>query len=93
MGDVFGRFVNATKRNDINMFWRNDRRVCSLAWLREEMKTVWVVILVTAVSPFNYNVAPLIDTLEECHRKAVYIEHDIQRSDNQEMICIKVDSE
>ena len=59
------------------------------------MNTVWVVILVTAVSPFNYNVARLIDadTLEECHRKAVYIDHDIQRSDNQEMMCIRVDYE
>ena len=59
------------------------------------MNTVWVVILVTAVSPFNYYVAPLIDadTLEECHRKAVYIDHDIQRSDNQEMMCIRVDYE
>lgn len=56
------------------------------------MKTVWVVILVTAVSPFNYNVSPLTDadTLEQCHQKAVYIEHDIQRDDNQEMMCIKV---
>lgn len=59
------------------------------------MNTVWVVILVTAVSPFQYNVAPLIDadTLEGCHQKAIYIEHDIQRQDNQEMMCIRVDYE
>lgn len=59
------------------------------------METVWVVILVTAVSPFNYNVAPLTDadTLEECHRRSVYIDQDIQRSDNQEMMCIRVDYE
>lgn len=59
------------------------------------MNTVWVVILVTAVSPFNYNVAPLTDadTLEECHRRATHIDHDIQRSDNQEMMCIKVNYE
>ena len=37
------------------------------------MNTVWVVILVTAVSPFNYTVTPLIDadTVEQCHQKAV----------------------
>jgi hypothetical protein len=40
-------------------------------------------------------VAPLTDadTLEECHQRAVYIEHDIQRTDNQEMMCIRVDYE
>jgi hypothetical protein len=56
------------------------------------MNSVWVVILVTAVSPFHYNVSPLIDadTQEQCHRKAVMIEQDIQREDNQEMICIQV---
>ena len=56
------------------------------------MKTVWVVILVTAVSPFHYNVSPLIDadTEEGCHRKAVQIEAHIQRDQNQEMMCIQV---
>jgi len=51
--------------------------------------------LVTAVSPFQYNVAPLTDadTLEGCHQKATYIEHDIERQDNQEMMCIRVDYE
>ena len=59
------------------------------------MNTVWVVILVTAVSPFQYNVAPLTDadTLEGCHQKATYIEHDIERQENQEMMCIRVDYE
>jgi len=59
------------------------------------MTTVWVVILVTAVSPFNYTVSPLTDadTEEDCHRKAVYIEQDIIRQDNQEMMCIRVDYE
>ena len=59
------------------------------------MNTVWVVILVTAVSPFNYYVSPLTDadTQEQCHRKAVMIEHDIKREDNQEMMCIRVDYE
>ena len=59
------------------------------------MNTVWVVILVTAVSPFQYTVSPLIDadTLEKCHSKAVKIEHDILRQDNQEMMCVRVDYE
>ena len=59
------------------------------------MNTVWVVILVTAVSPFQYDVAPLTDadTLEGCHQKATYIEHDIERQNNQEMMCIRVDYE
>mgnify|MGYP005997785993 CR=1 FL=1 len=59
------------------------------------MSTVWVVILVTAVSPFQYNVAPLTDadTLEKCHQKATFIEHDIERQNNQEMMCIRVDYE
>ena len=59
------------------------------------MTTVWVVILVTAVSPFQYNVSPLTDanTLEGCHQKAIYIDHDIERQDNQEMMCIRVDYE
>jgi len=59
------------------------------------MTTVWVVILVTAVSPFNYTESPLndADTEEDCHRKAVYIEQDIIRQDNQEMMCIRVDYE
>ncbi len=57
------------------------------------MNTVWVVILVTAVSPFQYTVSPLIDadTLEKCHSKAIKIEQDIERQDNQEMMCIRVD--
>jgi len=57
------------------------------------VNTVWVVILVTAVSPFSYNVAPLTDadTLEECHRRATHIEHDIKRGDNQGRKCIRVD--
>lgn len=56
------------------------------------MNTVWVVILVTAISPFNYIVSPLIDadTEEQCHRKAVQIEEDIQREDNTAMMCIRV---
>jgi len=59
------------------------------------VKTVWVVILVTAVSPFQYNVSPLIDadTLEQCHQKAVKIDRDIKREDNQQMVCIRVDFE
>jgi len=59
------------------------------------MNTVWVVILVTAMSPFNYTVSPLTDadTLEQCHSKAVRIDHDIVRQDNQEMMCIRVDYE
>ena len=57
------------------------------------MDTVWVVILVTAVSPFTYNVSPLIeaDTLEKCHEKASKIERNMKRQDNQEMMCIRVD--
>ena len=60
-----------------------------------KVNTVWVVILVTAVSPFQYNVAPLIDadTVEQCHQKAVKIDRDIEREDNQEMMCIRVDYE
>ena len=59
------------------------------------MKTVWVVVMVTAVSPFNYNVSPLTDadTIEQCHQKAVQIDRDIKRDDNQELLCIKVDWE
>lgn len=59
------------------------------------MQTVWVVILVTAVSPFSYTVSPLIDadTEEQCHSKAVEIDHDILRQNNQEMMCIRVDYE
>ena len=59
------------------------------------MKTVWVVVMVTAVSPFNYNVSPLTDadTIEQCHQKSVQIDRDIKRDDNQEMLCIKVDWE
>ena len=59
------------------------------------MKTVWVVVMVTAVSPFNYNVSPLTDadTIKQCHQKAVQIDRDIERDDNQEMVCIKVDWE
>ena len=51
--------------------------------------------MVTAVSPFQYNVAPLIDadTLEQCHQKAVKIDRDIHREDNQQMVCIRVDFE
>ena len=59
------------------------------------MNTVWVVILVTAVSPFHYNVSPLIDadTQEQCHQKATVIDKNIQREENQEMMCIRVDYE
>ena len=54
----------------------------------------WMLILVTAVAPTEYNVVALspFESLDECYRQSVYIDADIQRADNQEMICIKLDS-
>lgn len=53
----------------------------------------WMLILVTAVAPTEYNVVALssAETHEECHRLSVYVDADIQREDNQEMMCIKLD--
>ncbi len=53
----------------------------------------WMLILITAVAPTEYNVVALssAETHEECHRLSVYVDADIQREDNQEMMCIKLD--
>jgi|TARA_R100001460_G_scaffold102440_1_gene147043 hypothetical protein len=53
----------------------------------------WMLILVTAVAPTEYNVAALspFESLDECYQQSVYIDADIQRADNQEMMCIKLD--
>ena len=53
----------------------------------------WMLILITAVAPTEYNVAALspFESLDECYRLSVYIDADIERADNQEMMCIKLD--
>lgn len=53
----------------------------------------WMLILITAVAPTEYDVVALssAETHEECHSLSVYVDADIQRQDNQEMMCIKLD--
>ena len=52
-----------------------------------------MIILITAVAPTEYNVAALspFESLDECYRQSVYIDADIERADNQEMMCIRLD--
>ncbi len=53
----------------------------------------WMLVLVTAVTPTEYNVVALspAETHEECYQKSVYIDADIERTDSQEMLCIRLD--
>ena len=53
----------------------------------------WMLVLVTAVTPTEYNVVALspAETIEECYQRSVYMDADIERTDSQEMLCIKLD--
>ncbi len=52
----------------------------------------WMLILVTAVAPTEYNVVALLptETIEQCYEQSVQVDVDIERKDNQEMLCIKL---
>ena len=52
----------------------------------------WMLVLVTALGPFEYRVTPLSDASDhnQCHAIAYAIDADIERQANQEMICIQV---
>lgn len=52
----------------------------------------WMLVLITAKGPFDYSVVPLFDApdADQCHFHAYLIDADIQREDNQELLCIQV---
>lgn len=53
----------------------------------------WMVVLVTALGPFEFQVTPLTDAedYDMCNFKALLVAADIQRRHNQELLCIQVD--
>lgn len=57
--------------------------------------SMWMLVLVTAFSSWEYQVVPMTsaDTISECHFRATQVDFDITRNENQELLCIRVDEE
>ena len=59
------------------------------------MNHVWVLVMVTALTPFDYEVKPLAqtNTMAECYFQSTVTEFDITKDINKELLCIRVDEE
>ena len=59
------------------------------------MNQEWVLILVTAVTPFEFDVAPLVhtQTMAECYFQSTVAEFDMTQEINKELLCIRVDED
>lgn len=59
------------------------------------MLNEWVLVLVTALSPFEFDVKPLAHTrtMAECYFQSTVTEFDIVQEYNKELLCIRVDKE
>lgn len=59
------------------------------------MNTSWVLILVTALTPFDFDVTPLqqTDTMAECYFQSTVAEFDMTQEEhhNKELLCIRVE--
>ena len=53
----------------------------------------WMLVLVTAITPTDYDVVALADarSMSECYYKSTLVDMDVTREQNQEMLCIKLD--
>lgn len=59
------------------------------------MLNEWVLVLVTAVTPFEFEVEPLMHTrtIAECYFQSTVTEFDIVQEYNKELLCIRVNKE
>lgn len=59
------------------------------------MTPTWVLILVTAVTPFEFQVTPLmhVDTMAQCYFQSTVAEFDMahEENHNKELLCIRVE--
>lgn len=59
------------------------------------MTHTWVLILLTAVTPFEFEVTPLmhVDTMAQCYFQSTVAEFDMTEEDkfNKELLCIRVE--
>jgi len=56
-----------------------------------------VLVIVHALSPFEFDVRPLmqVDTMAQCYFQSTVVEFDMTQEDykNKELLCIRVDEE
>ena len=59
------------------------------------MTQTWVLVLVTALTPFEFDVKPLVqtDTMAQCYFQSTVAEFDMTQEVNKELLCIRVDEE
>jgi len=59
------------------------------------MTQTWVLVLVTALTPFEFDVKPLAqtDTMAQCYFQSTVAEFDMTQEVNKELLCIRVDEE
>ena len=59
------------------------------------MTQTWVLVLVTALTPFDFDVRPLMhtDTMAQCYFQSTVTEFDMTQEVNKELLCIRVDEE
>jgi hypothetical protein len=59
------------------------------------MTSTWVLIMVTAISPHNFEVHPLMqtDTMAQCYFQSTVAEFDIATEKNRELLCMQVTEE
>jgi len=59
------------------------------------MNATWVLVLVTAVTPFEFEVTPLVhvDTMGQCYFQSTVAEFDMTQEENhnKELLCIRVE--
>ena len=59
------------------------------------MTTTWVLVLVTALTPFEFDIKPLMhtDTMAQCYFQSTVAEFDMAQEENfnKELLCIRVD--
>ena len=59
------------------------------------MTTTWVLVLVTAVTPFEFDIKPLMhtDPMSQCYFQSTVAEFAMAQEENfnKELLCIRVD--
>lgn len=59
------------------------------------MNTTWVLILIHALSPYEFEVTPLVetDTMAQCYFQSTVTEFDMTQDEfhNKELFCMQVD--
>tara|TARA_R100000388_G_scaffold91506_1_gene73625 strand:+ start:130 stop:318 length:189 start_codon:yes stop_codon:yes gene_type:complete len=61
------------------------------------MNTTWVLILVHALTPYDFEVTPLLqtDTIAQCYFQSTVADFDLslEENSNRELLCIRVEEE